>query len=293
MEQLLKKLGKGKADPASRQQAQTVRSSVKGFAKQRTVSSCVKHAEAALDEARHWFSRNPATVCASPTRMLEGNLMKPIDPTQLRGLSAAILSDVMDSLGLTRRAMKPFVRPLDDELVLVGRARTGLYMSAFSLRDGENPYEVEIALVDDLKPGDVVVLACNGPTDRIAPWGELLSTASVARKAAGCVTDGLVRDVKQIRAMKFPVFHGGIGPLDTKGRARMVDRDVRVECGGVSIDPGDIVFGDVDGVVVIPHSHEALVIEKASEKVTGENNTRDALRKGEPLAAVFKRLGIL
>ena len=132
--------------------------------------------------------------------------MEPIDPTQLRGLSAAILSDVMDSLGLTRRAMKPFVRPLDDGLVLVGRARTGLYMSAFSLRDGENPYEVEIALVDDLKPGDVVVLACNGPTDRIAPWGELLSTASVARKAAGCVTDGLVRDVKQIRAMEFPVF---------------------------------------------------------------------------------------
>ena len=110
--------------------------------------------------------------------------MKPIDPTQLRGLSAAILSDVMDSLGLTRRAMRPFVRPLDDELVLVGRARTGLYMSSFSLRDGENPYEVEIALVDDLQPGDVVVLACNGPTDRIAPWGELLSTASVARKAA-------------------------------------------------------------------------------------------------------------
>ena len=219
--------------------------------------------------------------------------MKPIDPAQLRGLSAAILSDVMDSLGLTRRAMKPFVRPLDDELVLVGRARTGLYMSAFSLRDGENPYEVEIALVDDLKPGDVVVLACNGPTDRIAPWGELLSTASVARKAAGCVTDGLVRDVKQIRAMEFPVFHGGIGPLDTKGRARMVDRDVRVECGGVSIDPGDIVFGDVDGVVVIPRSHEALVLEKASEKLTGENQTRDALRKGEPLAAVFKRLGIL
>ena len=225
--------------------------------------------------------------------MPEGNLMNPIDPTQLRGLSAAILSDVMDSLGLPRRAMKPFVRPLDDELVLIGRARTGLYMSAFSLRDGENPYEVEIALVDDLKPGDVVVLACNGPTDRIAPWGELLSTASVAREAAGCVTDGLVRDVKQIRAMEFPVFHGGIGPLDTKGRARMVDRDVRVECGGVSIDPGDIVFGDVDGVVVIPRSHEALVIEKASEKVTGENQTRDALRKGEPLAAVFKRLGIL
>ena len=219
--------------------------------------------------------------------------MTSIDPKQLQALSAAVLSDVMDSLGLGQRAMKPFVRPLDDASVLVGRARTGLYMPAYSVREGENPYEVEIALVDDLNPGEVVVLACNGPSERIAPWGELLSTASVARGAAGCVTDGLVRDVKQIRAMNFPVFHGGIGPLDTKGRARMVERDVRVECGGVSLESGDIVFGDVDGLVVIPRAHEHAVLARAMEKVTGENHTRDALRKGELLAVVFKRFGIL
>ena len=219
--------------------------------------------------------------------------MHSLDPTQLRSLSAAILSDVMDSLGLRDQAMKPFMRPLDDASLMVGRARTGLYMPTYALREGENPYEVEIALVDDLQPGEVVVLACNGPSERIAPWGELLSTASVARKAAGCVTDGLVRDVRQIRAMGFAVFTGGIGPLDTKGRARMVDRDVRVECAGVQIDPGDIVFGDVDGVVVIPQAQERQVLSKALEKVTGENHTRDALRTGEPLASVFKRFGIL
>jgi 4-hydroxy-4-methyl-2-oxoglutarate aldolase len=219
--------------------------------------------------------------------------VKPIDPSQLHALSSAILSDVMDSLGLVRRAMRPFIRPLDDKRVMVGRARTGLYMPTYALRAGENPYEVEIALVDDLKAQDVVVLACNGPTERIAPWGELLSTAAEVRGAAGCVTDGLVRDVSQIRAMGFPVFHGGIGPLDTKGRARMVERDVPVECGGVAIMPGDIVFGDVDGVVVIPQTHELAVIDKAIVKLTGENNTRDALRKGESLADVFKRFGIL
>jgi 4-hydroxy-4-methyl-2-oxoglutarate aldolase len=219
--------------------------------------------------------------------------MNAIDPAQLKGLSAAILSDVMDSLGLQQRAMKSFVRPLDESHVMVGRARTGLYMPAYSLRDGENPYEVEIALVDDLRPGEVVVLACNGPTERIAPWGELLTTASLARRAAGCVTDGLVRDVRQIRELGFPVFRGGIGPLDTKGRARMVDRDVPVECAGVRIESGDIVFGDVDGVVVIPRAHEHAVLGKAMEKVTGENHTRDALRTGEPLASVFKRFGIL
>jgi len=219
--------------------------------------------------------------------------VKSIDPSQLHVLSAAVLSDVMDSMGLLRQAMKPFIRPLDGKRVLAGRARTGLYMPAYALRKGENPYEVEIALVDDLRPQDVVVLACNGPTDRIAPWGELLSTAAEVRGAVGCVTDGLVRDVKQIRAMGFPVFHGGIGPLDTKGRARMVERDIAVECAGVQVVPGDIVFGDVDGVVVIPQSHELAVIEMAIAKVTGENNTRDALRKGESLGDVFKRFGIL
>jgi len=219
--------------------------------------------------------------------------MKDVNPEQLKPLSAAILSDIVDSLGLKRRAMRPFVRPLDEAQVMVGRARTGLYMPAYALRDGENPYEIEIALVDDLQPQEVVVLACNGPSERIAPWGELLTTAAQVRGAAGCVTDGLVRDVRQIRAMGFPVFHGGIGPLDTKGRARMVERDVRVECGGVSIDPGDLVFGDVDGVVVIPRSHEHAVMDLALEKVRGEDNTRDALLQGESLANVFKRLGIL
>lgn len=219
--------------------------------------------------------------------------MQTMELSQLGSLGASVLSDVMDGMGLARRAMKPFVRPLTDGQVLVGRARTGLYMPAYGVRDGENPYEVEIALVDDLQPMDVVVLACNGPTDRIAPWGELLSTAAQARGAAGCVTDGMVRDVRQMREMQFPVFHGGIGPLDTKGRARMVERDVCVECAGVSIESGDIVFGDLDGVVVVPRAHEDEVLHKAMEKVSGEDHTREALRGGETLAAVFKRFGIL
>lgn len=216
-----------------------------------------------------------------------------LDLPTLRQLNAAVLSDVLDSLGLMNQALRPFMRPLDETLQLIGRARTGLYMPVYEQRADQNPYEVEIALVDDLQPNDVIVLACNGPTQRIAPWGELLSTAAMARGATGCVTDGLVRDVQQIRAMQFPVFHGGIGPLDTKGRARMVERDVPVECAGVAIRPGDIVFGDADGVVVIPREHEAQAIRLALEKVSGENASRDALRRGELLGSVFKRLGIL
>jgi regulator of RNase E activity RraA len=219
--------------------------------------------------------------------------MKAFDPDQFRDLSAAVLSDVMDALGLRNQAMQPFLRPLDENLVLAGRARTGLYMPAYEVREGENPYEVEIALVDDLKPGDVPVLACNGPTQRIAPWGELLSTAAQARGAAGCITDGLVRDVRQIREMRFPVFHGGIGPLDTKGRARMVQRDVPVECAGVKVRSGDILFGDVDGVVVIPQERAAEVLAKAKEKVAGEGRTRDELQRGRLLRQVFEKYRIL
>jgi len=212
----------------------------------------------------------------------------------LRALNAAVLSDTLDSLGLMQQAMRPFMRPLDDALQLVGRARTGVYMPVYAApAPGENPYEVEIALVDDLAPGDVVVLACDGPTDRIAPWGELLSTASAARGAAGCVTDGLVRDVRQIREMRFPVFCGGIGPLDTKGRARMVERDVPVVCAGVAVRRGDLVFGDVDGVVVVPREAEEEVLRRALEKVSGESASREALQRGEKLADVFRRLGIL
>jgi regulator of RNase E activity RraA len=107
------------------------------------------------------------------------------------------------------------------------------------------------------------------------------------------VTDGLVRDVRQIRQMRFAVFCAGIGPLDTRGRARMVERDVPVQCAGVHVRPGDLVFGDVDGVVVVPREVEDDVLARALEKVSGEDHTRAALERGEKLADVFARLGIL
>jgi regulator of RNase E activity RraA len=207
-------------------------------------------------------------------------------------LFAAVLSDVLDAAGRRAQAMRPGIRPLDDALVLAGRARTGLYMDVYHVHPGENPYELEIRLVDDLRSDEVVVLAA-GTSGRIAPWGELLSTACRARGAAGCVTDGLVRDVRAIRAMQFPVFAGGIGPLDSKGRGKVMAIDVPVECGGVAVRPGDLVFGDADGVVVVPREIEDEILRVALEKVSGEDRTRAALARGEKLADVFARHGIL
>ena len=211
----------------------------------------------------------------------------------VKKLYSAVLSDVMDGLGLMEQALKPFVRPLDEALVLFGRARTGLYMPRYQVADGEDPYTIEIALVDDLQPGDVAVFACGGPTDRIAPWGELLTTAAQVRGATGCLTDGLIRDVKPIREMGFPVFHGGIGPLDSKGRGKMMEMDCRVVCGGAAVSSGDWVFGDADGVVVVPQAAAEEVFVLALEKVAAENRTRDELRAGRTLREVFDQFGVL
>ena len=209
-----------------------------------------------------------------------------------RDLYTAVLSDVLDELGYRDQAMPPSIRPLDDGLVMAGRARTGIYREVYGVVPGDNPYALELALVDDLQPGDVAVLGCGGST-RIAPWGELLSTAARARGAAGCLTDGFVRDVKLIRRMQFPVFHGGIAPLDSKGRGKVAEIDVPIRCGGVAVSPGDLVVGDADGVIVVPRAIEAQALNKAFAKVRGENDTRQALERGEKLADVFARHGIL
>jgi 4-hydroxy-4-methyl-2-oxoglutarate aldolase len=215
-------------------------------------------------------------------------------PDELRRLLyTPVLSDVLDSFGLMHQALRPFVRPLDEALVLLGRVRTGRYQATESVPPGHNPYALEMDLIDDLHPGEVPVLACGGPTDWIAPWGELLSTAARARGAAGCVTDGLVRDVVRIRAMQFPVFHGGIGPLDTKGRAEMVEKDAAVHIAGVRVAPGDWVLGDVDGVVFVPANKAEEVFRAALDKIAAEDSTRAELEAGESLRSVYARHGVL
>lgn len=207
-------------------------------------------------------------------------------------LYVSVVSDVLDGLGVRNRVLPARIRPLDETSVLAGYARTGLYRDVYHVAEGENPYALEIALIDDLKPDEVPVLAC-GASGRIAPWGELLTTAARARGAAGCVTDGFVRDVRAIRAVGFPVFHGGIAPLDSKGRGVVAAIDVPVEVAGTPVAGGDLVIGDADGVAFVPRDLEAAVLAEAYRKVAGENDTRAELEQGVPLRAVFEKYGIL
>jgi regulator of RNase E activity RraA len=207
-------------------------------------------------------------------------------------LFAALLSDCLDQCGYMKQALPSFIRPLDDAGVMVGRARTASFMEVYHVPEGSNPYELEIALIDSLQPDDIPVFACSNPA-RIAPWGELLSTASKVRGAAGALMDGCVRDIKAIRAMGFPVFHAGIAPLDSKGRGKIMAIDVPIECAGVRVQTGDLVFGDADGVVVVPQTVEDEVLRLAFEKVKGERNTLADLQRGDALGVVFARYGIL
>ena len=151
-------------------------------------------------------------------------------------LFASVLSDCLDSAGVMDQALPSRIRPLDEASVMVGRARTAQFMEVDHHEAGTNPYELEIALIDSLARDEIPVFACSNP-DRIAPWGELLSTAAQVRGAAGALMDGCTRDIKAIRAMDFPVFHGGIAPLDFKGRGRVMALDVPVRCAGVKVAP--------------------------------------------------------
>ena len=212
-------------------------------------------------------------------------------PSNWTKLYSAVLSDALDAVGLFHQALPPAIRPLDESLLLCARARTGMYMETAHVEPGSNPYELEIKLVDDLKAGEVAVLACGG-SRRIAPWGGMLSTATKARGAAGCVTDGFVRDIKVIRQLGIAVFHAGIAPLDSKGRGQIMAIDVPVVCAGVRIEPGDLIVGDGDGCVVVPKAREAEVLGIAFDKLNREDSSMSELANGAFLRDVFARHGV-
>jgi regulator of RNase E activity RraA len=205
-------------------------------------------------------------------------------------LYAAVISDALDQVGYRNQTMHHKIRPLYMEAVAVGRAMPVLCVDVYEVPD--QPYQMEIAAVDSLKPNDVLVCSTNYST-RNCFWGELLSTAARVRGARGAIVEGFIRDIKQIIEMQFPVFMTGISPVDSSGRGDVIAYNVPIECGGVKVNPGDIVFGDYDGVVVIPQKVENKVIEAALEKVSGENRTRDELLKGSTLKAVYDKYGIL
>jgi 4-hydroxy-4-methyl-2-oxoglutarate aldolase len=186
--------------------------------------------------------------------------------------------------------MREYLRPVHPNCKMAGWARTISCSDLYHIP--QDPYKIEIEAVDSLLPGEVAVVGTQKST-RNAPWGELLSTASRARGARGAIVDGLVRDIQKIEELGFPVFAAGIKPVDSMGRGCVTAYNVPVECGEVLVNPGDFVFADFDGVVVVPKDIVSEVIELASEKVRRENSSRAELMKGAYLRDVFEKYGVL
>jgi regulator of RNase E activity RraA len=211
-----------------------------------------------------------------------------------QNLHVAAVCDILDELGYRQQAMHQRLRPLlpdRKKCGFVGRAKTMRWMETDHVQD-DDPYGLEIEAMDSLKPGDVVVHSTDYSGTN-APWGELMSTVARRNGAVGCVCDSQIRDCDKIIELGFPVYYAGIRPVDSKGRGIVMAYDVPVRCGEVLVQPGSLIFGDFDGIVVVPREVEEAVLLNAQEKVRKENLSRKELHQGKSLREVYDKYAVL
>jgi regulator of RNase E activity RraA len=204
----------------------------------------------------------------------------------------------MDAMGLLNQFLPPALRPLRDDMVVVGRAMPVLEADIVGdapAQQADAPavgrFGLMLHALDDLRQHEVYI--CSGASPRYALWGELMSTRAVKLGAAGAVVDGYARDTHGILRLGFPTFAHGCYAQDQGPRGRVVDFRVPIEIGGVRVAPGDIVFGDVDGVLVVPAAAEEEAFTRAIEKVRGEQLVRRAIEEGMTTVEAFATYGIM
>lgn len=204
-------------------------------------------------------------------------------------LFTAVVGDVMDKLGFLHQFLPPSLQPLHPDMVVIGRAMTVLEVDCAG--PPPKPFGMMLEALDDLKPNEVY-LATGGSPD-YALWGELMSTRAMHLGSTGAVLNGYVRDTTAILALKFPTFAMGRYAQDQGPRGHVVDFRVPVQINGVRINSGDIIFGDIDGVLTIPRAAEQDVIAKALEKAAAENLVRTAIENGMGTVEAFATFGVM
>lgn len=212
-------------------------------------------------------------------------------------LFAAVIGDVMDALGLRHQFLPPQIQPLDSSMVVVGRAMTVLeadYPAA--AEESHNPlstrpFGLMLEALDDLQPGEVYV--CTGASPTYALWGELMATRALRCGAVGAVVNGYSRDTLGILRLGFPTFSWGRYAQDQGARGKVIDYRCPITLGPVRIEPGDILFGDLDGVCVVPRAAERDVFRLALEKARGEKTVQQAIQAGMTSVEAFRRYGIM
>lgn len=213
-------------------------------------------------------------------------------------LFTAVVGDILDTMGLLHQFLPPHIRALRDDMVTIGRAMPVLEADYFGVSEptgkldlSRKPFGLMFEALDSLKPNEIYV--ATGSSPRYALWGELMSTRAIHLKAAGAIVDGFCRDSAGILALNFPCFSHGTYAQDQGPRGKVVDYGVPVEIGGVRIRPGDILFGDRDGVLVIPKEAEEEAIARAFEKVATENKVRLAIQNGMSTVEAFETFGVM
>ncbi len=204
-------------------------------------------------------------------------------------LYTPVVGDILDTMGYYHQFLPQDIRPVREGMKLAGRAMPVLMIDVFGPQ--KKPFGLLTEALDQLREDEIYIAA--GGTKRCAYWGELLTATARTRGAAGAVVDGWHRDTPQVLEQNWPVFSCGCYAQDSSVRTQVVDFRCPVEIGQVSIQPGDILFGDVDGVLVIPRAVEAPVIGQALTKAAGEKVVRKAIENGMTATDAFAKFGIL
>ena len=204
-------------------------------------------------------------------------------------LNTCVVGDILDELGYYHQFLPPEIRAMPGPSMIVGRAMPVLMADVFGPQ--ERPFGKLTEALDQIQPGEVYI--ATGGTHRCAYWGEILTQTVRRRGATGAVIDGYHRDTNGIIAQNWPVFSRGSFAQDSSVRTWVIDYRCQIEIGAVRIQPGDIVFGDIDGTLIIPQEREAEVIEAAIEKARGEKTVLLEIQNGMSSTEAFAKYGIL
>lgn len=215
------------------------------------------------------------------------------------GLFSAVVGDVMDLMGHTHQFLSPKIQPLRDDMMVVGRAMPVLEADDYGGGEGpgreggqlNQPFGLMLKALDDLQENEVYI--CTGSSPSYALWGELMSTAAGNRGAAGAVVNGYSRDTRGILALNFPTFSYGRYAQDQRPRGKVIDLRCPIEMEGVRVRPGDIVFGDLDGVCIVPREIEEDVFRRSWEKAHGEKEVFEAIKGGMGAQEAWDTFGIM
>jgi len=213
-------------------------------------------------------------------------------------LFTALVGDVLDKMGFLHQFLPPQLKPLDSNTILIGRAMPVLEIDVFDevVPDShfvllEAPFGAMFEALDDLKENEIYI--CTGSSPRYALWGGLMSVRAQKLNALGAIVNGFILDTKDILLLGFPVFSLGSYSQDQGPRGKVIDYRIPIEWDGIRIRPGDIIFGDNDGVLIVPREAEEEAFSKAIEKALGEKLVLKALQEGMSAAAAFKKFGIM